>query len=115
MGYYFRNQYEMILVIDKGKGKYYKRDFSDVQETSLILHSEETHPHQKPLDLILKILEHSSKSNDIVLDPFLGSGTTAVACKMLNRHFIGIEINPEYCKIAEQRLNQIPKSIRTYL
>ena len=47
-----------------------------------------------------------SKEGDIVWDPFLGSGTTAVACKQLGRRFIGIEINPDYCKIAEQRLAQ---------
>ena len=45
-----------------------------------------------------------SYQGDLILDPFLGSGTTAVACKELNRHFIGIEISPEYCKIAERRL-----------
>jgi len=42
----------------------------------------------------------------IVLDPFLGSGTTAVASKVLARNFVGIEINPDYCKIAEERLAQ---------
>ena len=47
------------------------------------------------------------KSNtSIILDPFLGSGTTAEACKLLKRNFIGIEINPDYCKIAEERLAQ---------
>ena len=52
------------------------------------------------------LIEKSSKPNDIVLDPFLGSGTTAVACKELGRNYIGIEISPEYCKIAEKRLSQ---------
>ena len=46
-----------------------------------------------------------SKKGDTVLDPFLGSGTTAVACKKLGRNFIGIEISEEYCKIAEARIN----------
>jgi len=47
-----------------------------------------------------------SKEGDTVLDPFLGSGTTAVAAKQLGRHYIGIEICPEYCEIAKQRLKQ---------
>ena len=64
------------------------------------------HPTQKPLKLIKRMMLASSNKGDTVLDPFLGSGTTAVACKELGRNFIGIEISPEYCKIAEQRLAQ---------
>ncbi len=64
------------------------------------------HITQKPLSLIKKIVEISSEKQDIILDPFLGSGTTVVACKDLHRNFIGIEINPDYCKIAEERLTQ---------
>ena len=54
----------------------------------------------------MDIINTYSKENNIILDPFLGSGTTAVACKELNRNYIGIEISPEYCKIAERRLAQ---------
>jgi len=64
------------------------------------------HPSQKPVKLIKKLLNKYSKKGDTILDPFLGSGTTAVACKELGRNFIGIEISKEYCKIAEQRLQQ---------
>ena len=64
------------------------------------------HPTQKPRELIIKILQDWSKDTDIILDPFLGSGTTAVACKQLGRRFIGIEISPKYCEIAERRLAQ---------
>ena len=62
------------------------------------------HPTQKPLRLIIELLENYSKENEIILDPFLGSGTTAVACERLNRRWIGIEINPEYCKITKERI-----------
>jgi len=61
------------------------------------------HPTQKPLSLMLQLLKVES---DIILDPFLGSGTTAVAAKELGRKFIGIEISEEYCKIAVKRLRQ---------
>jgi len=64
------------------------------------------HPTQKPLSQIKGFIEILSNPNDIVLDCFMGSGTTAVACKQLGRNFIGFEINPEYVKIANKRLAQ---------
>ena len=62
------------------------------------------HPTQKPEKLLAKIILASSKERDVVLDPFLGSGTTSVVAKKLNRHYIGIEIDEEYCCLAEKRL-----------
>lgn len=67
-----------------------------------------THPTQKPLALIRHLLTIHSNPGQIVLDPFIGSGTTAVACKQLGRKFIGIEKEEQYCKIALQRLNNTP-------
>jgi site-specific DNA-methyltransferase (adenine-specific) len=64
------------------------------------------HPTEKPLKLFEYIISVSSNKNDIILDPFMGSGTTGVACKNLNRNFIGIELDPEYFKIAEKRINE---------
>ena len=62
------------------------------------------HPTQKPEKLIAKLILASCPRNGIVLDPFLGSGTTSVVAKKLNRNFIGIEMNREYCCLAEKRL-----------
>lgn len=62
------------------------------------------HPTQKSEKLIAKIMLASSSEHDIVFDPFLGSGTTSVTAKKLGRHYIGIEIEPQYCVWAEQRL-----------
>jgi len=73
------------------------------------------HPTQKPLELFKYLIEASSNENDIVLDPFLGGGTTAVACKMLNRKFIGIELNPEYCEIARKRIKSIPERLDKFV
>ena len=64
------------------------------------------HPTQKPMEIIRRILVDLSKEGDIILDPFLGSGTTAVACKELGRKFIGIEISEKYCQMAQRRLAQ---------
>lgn len=63
------------------------------------------HPTIKPLDFTERIIKNSSSENDLVLDPFMGSGTTGVACKKLNRQFIGVEINKEYYDIAQLRIN----------
>ena len=63
------------------------------------------HPTQKPVALMEALIKLTTIENQIVLDPFCGSGSTLVAAKNLNRQYIGIEINEEYCKTAEQRLN----------
>ncbi len=62
------------------------------------------HPTQKSEKLIAKLLLASSNPGDLVLDPFLGSGTTAVVAKKLGRHFLGVEVNEDYCLWASQRL-----------
>jgi site-specific DNA-methyltransferase (adenine-specific)/modification methylase len=62
------------------------------------------HPTQKPEEMLKRIISASSNKGDVVFDPFLGSGTTAVVAKKLGRNWIGIEISKEYCKIARKRL-----------
>lgn len=64
------------------------------------------HPTIKPLELVKRHLEHTTQPNDIVLDPFMGSGTTAIAAKELKRRFIGFEIDSEYFKKAVSRIEQ---------
>jgi len=64
------------------------------------------HPTQKPLKLIKRLINASSTEKSIILDPFLGSGTTCVAAKQLNRHSIGIEMEEKYCEIAAKRCSQ---------
>lgn len=65
------------------------------------------HKNQKSEELIGKFIELSSNEGDLVLDPFMGSGTTCVAAKRLNRNYIGIEISEEYYKIAEERIKKV--------
>ena len=96
LGWAFRHQYELILVLEKGKPKYNLTDFSDVQTSSHINHNKLNHPHQKPLDLLKKIILHSSKEGDLILDPFAGSGSTCKACNELNRNWIGIELDERW-------------------
>ena len=65
------------------------------------------HPTQKPLSLFKYLIESSTDPGDTVLDPCIGSGTTAVASKQLNRSFIGFEVNGYYCSIANERIEDI--------
>ncbi len=64
------------------------------------------HPSVKPLSIIRKLILNLTNEKDIVLDCFMGSGTTALACKQLKRDYMGFEINPKYIKIADERLMQ---------
>ena len=75
----------------------------DVQRSAL-------HPTQKPLALIEELVKTYTNEMNTVLDSCMGSGTTGVACRNLNRNFIGIEINEKYFKIAEQRIMEDTKS-----
>ncbi|MCR5699695.1 MAG: site-specific DNA-methyltransferase [Treponemataceae bacterium] len=74
------------------------------------------HPTQKSEKLYAKLILASSNKGDVVFDPFLGSGTSAVTAKKLGRHFTGVEINTEYCTWAQKRLNEADKdkSIQGY-
>ncbi len=67
------------------------------------------HPTQKPEKLLAKIVLASSNENDLILDPFLGSGTTAVVAKKLNRRYVGIEADEKYCLLAQKRLSLAEK------
>lgn len=74
-------------------------------------HERTEHPTQKPLRLIKQLLSVHTEQGDIILDPFLGSGTTAVACVETGRHYIGIELEEKYCEIARRRVAEATPSL----
>ena len=63
------------------------------------------HESPKPIEMLFKTVSRFSNKSDLILDPFLGSGTTAVACEKLGRRWIGIEISQKYCEIAKKRID----------
>lgn len=80
---------------------------SDVIYDSIPSGKKWKHPVPKPISFMVKLIQRfSTTKDDIILDPFLGSGTTAVAAKQLGRNYIGIEISEKYCETVEQRLRQ---------
>lgn len=69
------------------------------------------HPTEKPIELLELYINNSSQEGDLVLDPFMGSGTTAVACKKNKRKYLGFEIDPKYYEVCQERLkdtNELP-------
>lgn len=89
-----------------------KKNPSDVWRISMVsgnFAERTSHPAQFPEKLIERIILASTNENDIVLDPFMGSGTTAAVAKKLNRNYLGYEIVPEYIEISNNRLSQITK------
>ena len=78
----------------------------DVIETPIISDKFLHHPAVFPSALVRECLSLTTEQGDIVLDPFLGSGTTAVVAKEMGRHYVGIEIDTRYCDAARKRINQ---------
>lgn len=101
-GNYYRYKYEFCLFGVKGDKKLNSHAVADVIDCDGT--NNKLHPTQKPTQLIKVFVEQSTKEGDSVLDPFMGSGTTGEVCKALGRDFTGIEINPEYFEIAENRI-----------
>lgn len=95
---------ENIIIAKAPKATFNGHCLSPVWNEPVV--SNQIHPTQKPYSIMAKMISVSSNLGDIILDPFAGSGTTLVAAKQLGRKYIGIEINPEYCEIAEERLKQ---------
>ena len=96
-------KYEFILYGNKGR-----RKFENGRKEDVLFYNKtknELHPTQKPVDLLEFLINNSSKENDNILDAFMGSGSTGVACQNTNRNFIGFELDEHYFQIAKERLN----------
>lgn len=97
-------KYEFILYGNKGRRCFEDKRHEDVLNFNKTRNT--YHPTEKPTDLIEFLIKNSSKEGDVVLDSFMGSGTTAVACINTNRKFIGIELDENYYNIACKRVEE---------
>ncbi len=109
-GNFYTNEHELILFATFNN-KFHKKGARNIIREikgfgcgAKKTNGEKVHPTQKPIELIEKLITDSTKKGDTVLDPFMGSGTTGVACKNTDRKFIGIEIQEKYFNIAKNRL-----------
>ena len=121
--YDYIDSWSPILVIHKGFKKIkerfkLRRNWFIVNTANTSKKSENNprnfHPSAKDVSAFEFLLCLLSNEGDVVLDPFLGSGTTAIACERLNRRWIGIEINEAFCEVAKQRILKETRQLRVY-
>lgn len=102
----YHTQWEFIIYgynADQKHNFYGGRDQSDVWQEKQETHGTYLHPTMKPIKLIARALQNSSKESDIILDLFSGSGSTLIACEQLNRVSYNMEIDPKYCDVIRKR------------
>lgn len=113
LGYHYRNVIEYCFLYSKGKSKIHIKDqpnfFKDTKDNI------DGHPTVKPKKMFKWLIENSTKENDIVLDNYIGSGTTAIAAELSNRKFIGYEINRHFYKLSIKRLSKFRKEYLDFL
>ncbi len=102
----FAPQHETIIYAVKGKRTLRGKRLPDVMPFNKVPPSKLVHPNEKPIALLESIITSTTDSGNTVLDCFMGSGTTGVACVNLNRNFIGIERDHKYFEIANKRIRQ---------
>src|SRR5579872_126960 len=104
LGYFTRGQHEAAYLLAKGNPAKPEKALSDVFEWERI--AAPVHPNQKPVNTLSKLIAAYTAPGDLVVDAFMGSGTTLVAARNLGRRAMGIEVEERYCEIAARRLSQ---------
>jgi len=102
----------IIERIKRGKVGAKLYDWWEIQQVKNVSREKTGHPCQIPEKVIENIILTTTSENDTILDPFMGSGTTAVVCKRFNHNFIGIEISKEYLRIAIARIKAYNKEVK---
>jgi site-specific DNA-methyltransferase (adenine-specific) len=103
MGYHYRARYEFILFFEKGKRRLHDLGIPDIIEVPRIRGG---YPAEKPVEVADVLIRQSSQAGELVVDPFMGSGSVGVAAVTLGRRFLGNDLNPEAVQIAARRLRE---------
>ena len=116
LGRVWRNQHELIIAARWNDAEFNEdgKLRADVIDRDASLSAERDHPVEKPVELLMDLIEPTTKPGMTVLDPFAGSGTTGAAAIALERQFIGIEIEPKYFDIACERLTNAQRQERLF-
>ena len=112
-GYTWRHQFELVLWGNVHKWNKIPTGDGDVIRHRAVPVEKRVHQAEKPVPLLEQLIFKSSKEGGLVIDPFCGSAATCVAAKGSGRHYIGIDIDEEYCKIAEKRLAEMLQKWKT--
>lgn len=100
----YRSQSEYLLVFSKGLPNIFNlKNVGNVIKVKRA--ADAIHPHQKPTDLLKILIENSTKENDLIYDPFAGSGSTLLTAKSMNRNFVGSELSKDYVEQIQARLH----------
>lgn len=97
-------QHESIIYATKGRYEFKGKRPTSIIQCMRVMPDKLLHSNEKPTALIKKLIKDLSDKSDIIFDPFMGSGTTAIAAYQLGRKWFGCEISPEYCEIANKRI-----------
>ena len=112
---HYLHDLEYVVMMRPGGSYFYCDEYSLMSKLySTTVGNGKLHPAEKPVNLMFKFIKVSCPEAGTVLDPFLGSGTTAVACEKLGRKWIGIEISEEYCEIAAKRIDSENRQFKMF-
>lgn len=100
----FGRKYEIIFLVNKGRKKLEGKRITDVWFFDRVSGKKQMHQNQKPVDLLEQCINKHSVEGDVVFDGFIGGGSTAIACINTNRNYIGFELDEEYYKLADERI-----------
>ncbi len=103
----YGSRYESIIWYANKKFSFPNKRPTDILRYQRVNANKLVHPNEKPIELLEELIKNSTNENDIVLDLFMGSGSTCVACKNTNRKYIGIELDKKYFDIAVERIKNI--------
>ncbi|HXT81349.1 MAG TPA: site-specific DNA-methyltransferase, partial [Acetobacteraceae bacterium] len=117
LGQRYRRQHEMVMIAHITGGRI--RWNADNRKVPNVLSGmpprDRLHPNEKPVEIVEILVATHSNEGDLILDPFMGSGTTGVACARLGRSFIGIEIDEKYFDIAVRRIEQAQRQADLFI
>lgn len=110
MGNPFRKQHELIFYANRDSLELNKSDMTHIPTIIKTNHTKQYHGAEKPTELLDILIKGLTKTNDLILDPFAGSGSTLVSAKSLGRNYLGFELDPKYHQIAQGRLDNASKN-----